>query len=54
MRIGRTIIVTAIATLGAAGSLLAGSAMSATAGPQAVVHVQADAPSAIPYILFHT
>ena len=44
MRIRRTIIIPAILALSAAGSILAGSAVAATAAQAASVHVVAAAP----------
>jgi hypothetical protein len=49
MRIGRTIIIPAILALGAAGSILAGSAMPVAAGHAPSVHVQAVAISGMYY-----
>jgi hypothetical protein len=46
MRIGRRIIIPAIISLGVAGSVLAGSAISAVATPAPTVQVQAAANSA--------
>jgi hypothetical protein len=50
MRIGRSLIIPAILTIGVASSLLAGPAMSAATGHQASshVHVVAD-----PYMVYH-
>jgi hypothetical protein len=50
MRIGRAIIIPAILALGAAGSILAASAMPAAAGPAPSVHVQA---AAAPNTYYH-
>jgi hypothetical protein len=41
MRIGRRIIIPAIVSLGVAGSVLAGSAISVAAGPAPAAQVQA-------------
>jgi len=46
MRIGRRIIIPAIISLGVAGSVLAGSAISVATGPAPTVHVQAAGASA--------
>jgi len=54
MRIRRVLIIPAILALGVAGSLLTGSAMSAAAGHQAGVHVQAATTSASPDTFYHT
>jgi hypothetical protein len=54
MRIGRAIIIPAILTLGAAGSILAGSAMSAATMHAPIVHVQAAAPHGGPDMFYHT
>jgi hypothetical protein len=54
MHIGRVIIIPAILALGAAGSILSSSAMSAATAHAPIVHVQAAAPSAIPHMLYHT
>jgi hypothetical protein len=48
MRIRRTIIIPAILALGAAGSILAGSAASAAAAQASAVHVVAATASASP------
>jgi hypothetical protein len=47
MRIGRSIIIPAIISLGVAGSVLAGSAISVAAGPAPTVQVQAAGTSAV-------
>ena len=54
MRIRRTIIIPAILALGATGSIVAGSAMSVTAGHAPSVHVQAGATSGMPNMFYHT
>jgi hypothetical protein len=48
MSIRRTVIIPAILALSAAGSILAGSAVSATAAQAPSVHVVAASPSATP------
>jgi hypothetical protein len=53
MRIGRAIIIPAILALGAAGSILAASAMPTAAGHAASIHVQAASSSANPNLYFH-
>ena len=53
MHIGRAIIIPAILALGAAGSILSSSAVSAATAHASIVHVQAAAPSAIPDIFYH-
>ncbi len=53
MRIGRAIIISVILSLGAAGSVITGSAMSVAAGHVASVHVQTSAVSASPRMLYH-
>jgi len=52
MRIGRAIIIPAILALGAAGSILSGSAMSAAVGHAPSTHVHATAVSASPNIYY--
>jgi hypothetical protein len=54
MRIGRTIIVPAIVTLGLAGATLAASATAVTAAHVSSVQVQAQGPVAAPGVLFHS
>ena len=44
MRTGRSIIISAILALGAAGSILAGSAAPAVAAPASTAHVVAYSP----------
>jgi hypothetical protein len=54
MRIGRAVLIPAILALGVAGSVLAGSAISAAPTPAASIHVQAAAASsATPGTLYH-
>ena len=53
MRVGRAIIISALVTLGAAGSILAGSAIAATAAPAHSAHVQAAASSLSPDTYHH-
>jgi hypothetical protein len=48
MRIGRAVIIPAVLALGVAASLLTGSAITAAAGHQTSVHVQAAAGLAHP------
>jgi len=54
MHIGRAIIIPAVLALGAAGSILAGSALSAATGHTPIVHVQAASSSADPNMFYHT
>ena len=54
MRIGRLIIIPAIAALGVAGSTLAASAIAVAAGNAPSVHAQAAAPTQSPDIYYHT
>jgi len=49
MRIGRRIIIPAIVSLGVAGSVLAGPAISVAAGPAHAAHVQAAAVHSVRY-----
>ena len=49
MRIGRRFIIPAIVSLGVAGSVLTGSAISVAAGPAPAAHVQAAAVSSVHY-----
>ena len=49
MRIRRSVIISAILALSAAGSIMAGSAASATAAQASAVHVVAAAPSTYHY-----
>jgi hypothetical protein len=53
MRIGRAIIIPAIIALGVAGSILAGSAVSAKAKPASSVHVQVAVAAAAPNTYYH-
>jgi hypothetical protein len=53
MRIGRAIIIPAILALGAAGSIVAGSAMPAVATHAPSLHVQAAATSVNPNLFYH-
>ena len=53
MRIGRAIIIPAIAALGVAGSAVAGSAMAVATAHAPSVHVQAPVAAGIPYIYYH-
>jgi hypothetical protein len=53
MRFGRAIIAPAILALGAAGSILAGSAVPAAAAQVPSAHVQATASYACPYMHYH-
>jgi hypothetical protein len=53
MRIGRAIIIPAILALGAAGTILAGSAMPIAAGHAPSLHVQAASSSAAPNLYYH-
>jgi len=53
MRIGRALIIPAILALGVVGSMLTGPAMSAAAGHEASVHVQATAASASLDVFYH-
>jgi hypothetical protein len=53
MHIGRAILIPAILALGAAGSIVVGSAVSVAAG-HAIVHVQASGSSANPNMFYHT
>jgi hypothetical protein len=53
MRTGRAIIVSIALTLGLAGSLLAGPAMSVAAVHAPSVHVQAPSASARPNVYLH-
>jgi hypothetical protein len=54
MHIGRAIIIPAILALGAAGSILSSSAMSAATAHAPVVHVQASGSSVVPNMTYHT
>ncbi len=54
MRIGRAIIIPAILALGAAGSILAGSAVPVAAVHAPSVHVQAATVSVNPSTLYHS
>jgi hypothetical protein len=54
MHIGRAIIIPAIIALGAAGSIMSSSAMSAATAHAPVVHAQAVGASPIPNIYYHT
>ena len=53
MRFGRSIIVPAILALGAAGSILAGSAVPVAAAQTPSAHVQSTASSAQPKLHYH-
>ncbi len=53
MRIGRALIIPAILALGAAGSILAGSAMPVAAVHAPSVHVQAVTVSSVPNMYYH-
>jgi hypothetical protein len=53
MRVGRAIIIPAILALGAAGSILAGSAAPVMAAQAPIAHVQAAAPSATPGYVYY-
>ena len=53
MRIGRKIIIPAILALGAAGSILASSAASATVAQAPAAHVLATTSHAIPNLYYH-
>ncbi len=53
MRIRRAIIIPAILTLSAAGSILAGSAVPAVAAQAPSAHVQAAVPYMIPGYVYH-
>ena len=54
MRIRRAIIIPAILALGAAGSILSATGMSAEAGSAPSVHVPTSVASGSPHILYHT
>jgi hypothetical protein len=53
MRIKQVIIIPAILALGAAGAIIAGSAMPAAAGHAPSHHVQAAGTSANPELYYH-
>ena len=53
MRIGRAIIIPAVLTLGAAGSILASSAATATAAQASTAHQQVTSTLVQPYLYFH-
>jgi hypothetical protein len=53
MRTGRAIVISAVLALGAAGSILASTAVSTAAVQATTVHVQPAAASALPLIHYH-
>jgi hypothetical protein len=53
MRIGRAVIIPAIAALGAAGSILASSAVSVTTAQASAVHAQSVVVSSQPTLHYH-
>jgi hypothetical protein len=53
MHIGRTIVIRTILALGAAGSILAGSAVPVVAAQASSVSVLAAAPSPAPNVYYH-
>jgi hypothetical protein len=54
MRTGRAIVISAVLALGAAGSILASTAVSTAAVQATTVYVQPAAASALPLIHYHT
>ncbi len=53
MRVGRVVLIPVILALSAAGSTLAGSALTVAAGQSPTIHSVADAAAAAPNLYYH-